>query len=75
MLTQEDLQALQSMMETTIDKKLEPINGRLDKIENRLDNIESSITEIKEYAEVTRDALNYLIEQTDNQNDKIRKIR
>ncbi len=64
MLTQEDLQAL----ETLFDKKLEPINARLDKIE-------TSITEIKEYAEVTRDALNYLIEQTDNQNDKIRKIR
>ena len=63
-LTQEDLQAL----ETLFDKKLEPINARLDKIE-------TSITEIKEYAEVTRDALNYLIEQTDNQNDKIRKIR
>ena len=64
MLTQEDLQAL----ETLFDKKLEPIDARLDKIE-------TSITEIKEYAEVTRDALNYLIEQTDNQNDKIRKIR
>lgn len=64
MLTQEDLQAL----ETLFDKKLEPINARLDKIE-------TSITEVKEYAEVTRDALNYLIEQTDNQNDKIRKIR
>ena len=47
MLTQEDLQALQIMMETTIDKKLEPINGRLDAIDGRLDTIENDMAEVK----------------------------
>lgn len=47
MLTQEDLQALQTMMETTIDKKLEPINGRLDAIDVRLDTIENDMAEVK----------------------------
>lgn len=47
MLTQEDLQALQTMMETTIDKKLEPINGRLDTIDGRLDTIENDMAEVK----------------------------
>lgn len=47
MLTQEDLQALQTMMETTIDKKLEPINGRLDAIDGRLDTIENDMAEVK----------------------------
>lgn len=46
-LTQEDLQALQTMMETTIDKKLEPINGRLDAIDGRLDTIENDMAEVK----------------------------
>lgn len=46
-LTQEDLQALQTMMETTIDKKLEPINGRLDAIDVRLDTIENDMAEVK----------------------------
>ena len=47
MLTQEDLQALQTMMETTIDKKLEPINGRLNTIDGRLDTIENDMAEVK----------------------------
>ena len=47
MLTQEDLQALQTMMETTIDKKLEPINGRLDAIDVRLVTIENDMAEVK----------------------------
>lgn len=47
MLTQEDLQALQTMMETTIDKKLEPINGRLDAIAGRLDAIDVRLVTIE----------------------------
>lgn len=43
MLTQEDLQALQTMMETTIDKKLEPINGRLDTIENDMAEVKNPL--------------------------------
>ena len=60
MLTQEDLQALQSMMETTIDKKLEPINERLDRMEQ-------SLTEI-------RGAQDYLVEWVDTLDQAMKRI-
>ncbi len=54
MLTNEDLQALSSLM----DQKLEPINARLDKIETRLDKIE-------EDGEITREVTNKIGEWVD----------
>ena len=54
MLTNEDLQALSSLM----DKKLEPINTRLDKIEERLEKIE-------EDGEITREVTNKIGEWVD----------
>lgn len=67
MLTQEDLQALQTMMETTIDKKLEPINGRLDTIENDMAEVKKSLAEVRE-------ATNYLLELVDGKEKAIRKL-
>ncbi len=75
MLTNEDLQALSSLM----DQKLEPINNRLDKmdsrldkvelrldkIETRLDNIEEDIEIIKEDAQITREVTNNIGEWID----------
>lgn len=75
MLTNEDLQALSSLM----DQKLEPINNRLDKmdsrldnvelrldkIETRLDNIEEDIEIIKEDAQITREVTNNIGEWVD----------
>lgn len=61
MLTNEDLQALSSLM----DKKLEPINKRLDNIELRLDNIEEDIEVIKEDGQITREVTNKLGEWVD----------
>lgn len=61
MLTNEDLQALSSLM----DKKLEPINKRLDNIESRLDNIEEDIEVIKEDGQITREVTNKLGEWVD----------
>lgn len=74
MLTQEDLQALQTMMETTIDKKLEPINGRLDTIDGRLDTIENDMEEVKKSLAEVREATNYLLELVDGKEKAIRKL-
>ena len=74
MLTQEDLQALQTMMETTIDKKLEPINGRLDTIDGRLDTIENDMAEVKKSLAEVREATNYLLELVDGKEKAIRKL-
>lgn len=74
MLTQEDLQALQTMMETTIDKKLEPINGRLDAIDVRLDTIENDMAEVKKSLAEVREATNYLLELVDGKEKAIRKL-
>lgn len=54
MLTSEDLKLLSDML----DKKLEPINERLDEMED-------SIEEIKENSEITRTALNEVIQWID----------
>ena len=74
MLTQEDLQALQTMMETTIDKKLETINGRLDAIDGRLDTIENDMAEVKKSLAEVREATNYLLELVDGKEKAIRKL-
>ena len=74
MLTQEDLQALQTMMETTIDKKLEPINVRLDTIDGRLDTIENDMAEVKKSLAEVREATNYLLELVDGKEKAIRKL-
>lgn len=51
MLDEKDLQAICNLM----DMKLQPVNKRLDKIEEAL-------AEVREHAEVTRGATNYLVE-------------
>ena len=60
MLTKEDLNTLQTMMETTMDKKLEPINERLDRMEQ-------SLTEV-------RGAQNYLVEWVDALDQAMKQI-
>lgn len=74
MLTQEDLQALQTMMETPIDKKLEPINGRLNAIDGRLVTIENDMAEVKKSLAEVREATNYLLELVDGKEKAIRKL-
>ena len=41
MLTREDLQVLQTMMETTFDRKLEPVKQDISEIKTRLDSMET----------------------------------
>lgn len=61
MLTKEDLQALQVMMETVIDKKLEPIKQDLSEVKGSL-------------AEV-REATNYIAEWVETVENKVDSIR
>ena len=65
MLDKEDLQAIAQLM----DMKLEPINARLDKVDARLDvmetdiiKIKDDISELKEDTQVTREAVNTLLD-------------
>lgn len=60
MLDERDLQAISELM----DKKLTPINDRLDNIETKLD-------ELKEYAEETRGATNYMTKWIDSIEKKV----
>ena len=43
MLTQDDLMAIATLMEKTIDQKLEPIKERLDGVDKRLDGVDKRL--------------------------------
>ena len=89
MLTREDLQVLQTMMETTFDRKLELVKQdiseiktrldsmetRMDSMETRMDRMEADIAEIKENGEITREAANTLVEWVDNLEKKVALLR
>lgn len=62
MLTQEELQVL----ETLFDKKLEPINERLDRIDERLDAIEENLSEV-------RGATNYMAKWVEGLEKEVKK--
>lgn len=64
MLTQEDLQALQSMIENIVDKKLD----------EKLEPIKQDLEEIKENAEITRNATNYLLDLVEGKEKAILKL-
>ncbi len=47
MLTQDDLMAIATLMEKTIDQKLEPIKERLDGVDKRLDGMGEQLKELE----------------------------
>lgn len=47
MLDKNDLQAIQELIQTSIQSNLQPINDRLDKMDARLDAMQDDITIIK----------------------------
>ena len=47
MLDKNDLQAIQELIQTSIQSNLQPINDRLDKMDARLDTMQDDITIIK----------------------------
>lgn len=69
MLDKEDLQAIAQLM----DSKLRPIDTRMDSIEKQLDSIdkriitvEKQLSEMQENTQVTRGAVNTLLEWADD---------
>lgn len=75
-LTKEDLQAIASLIDSKLDdkfdEKLSPINERLNNIEERFDGIDKRLDEIEERldtveenTEITRSAVNTLLEWAD----------
>lgn len=65
-MTKEELQELRAMMREEINAALEPVNKRLDKFGERLDALEETVAEIKEDTEITRGAVNALVDWADN---------
>ena len=51
MLTKEDLQALQAMMETVVEKKLEPIKKDLSEVKESLAEVREATNYIAEWVE------------------------
>lgn len=70
MLTQEDLQAIQTMLEKTIT----PITERLNRIEGRLENVEERLEKVEENTEITREATNYLLDLVEGKENAIKKL-
>lgn len=71
-LTKDDLQAIASLIDSKLDEKLSPVNERLDgiderldKVNERLDGIEERLDKVEENTEITRSAVNTLLEWTD----------
>lgn len=78
-LTKDDLQAIASLIDSKLDEKLSPVNERLDnidkrfdgiderldKVDERLDGIEERLDKVEENTEITRSAVNTLLEWTD----------
>ena len=70
MLDEKDLQAISKLM----DMKLQPVNNRLDRMDARLNKIEEDLAEVREHAEVTRGATNYLVEWVERIEKKVDDI-
>ena len=74
MLDEKDLQAIKALFNEEMDKKLQPVNSRLDRMDARLDKIEEALAEVREHAEVTRGATNYLVEWVERIEKKVDDI-
>ena len=62
-LTNEDLAAIKSVLQTAIREELEPVNRRLDNHEERFDNLDSRLLKVELHLEnVTDDNIKLLAE-------------
>lgn len=61
-MTKEDLQQISALL----DAKLEPIQTQMNQFGARLDRLEEDVAAIREDTEITRGAVNSLIEWADN---------
>lgn len=67
-LSKEDLLAISQLMDekiAPINQRLDKVDARLDKVESRLNNLEEQVTAIKEDTQITRVAVNSLVEWVD----------
>lgn len=60
--TAEEMKAL---LHSVIQEELKPITERLDRMDSRIDKMESQLSAINENTEITRTAVNSLIEWAD----------
>jgi|GEM_PF-1183608 len=58
-----------------IDKQFQSIDKHFQSIDKRLDSIDSRLDHLEEFAEVTRNGVNVLIEWTEDVSNKLRYSR
>ena len=59
MLDKNDLQAIQELIQTSIQSNLQPINDRLDKMDARLDAMQDDITLSKLYVKILKNDVKF----------------
>ena len=59
MLDKNDLQAIQELIQTSIQSNLQPINDRLDKMDARLDAMQDDITIIKSDVKILKNDVKF----------------
>ena len=64
MLDERDLQAIRTLFNEEMDKKLQPINARLERVETSISEIQESLGEV-------RDATNYMVEWIERVEKKV----
>lgn len=72
-LTAEDLQALSALLEEAVEKQIQPVKEHLNKLDEclnqvneRLDQVDERLSAVEENTQITREAVNSLIEWADN---------
>ena len=73
MLTQDDLMAIATLMEKTIDQKLEPIKERLDGVDKRLDGMGEQLKELEPIKE-RLDGMDEQLKVLDKKNTDTRSV-
>ena len=70
MLTQDDLMAIATLMEKTIDQKLEPIKERLDGVDKRLDGMGEQLKEL----EPIKERLDGMDKRLDGMDEQLKEL-
>ena len=74
MLDEKDLQAIQKLIEASEQRTGAKIEASEQRTGARLDKIEEALAEVREHAEVTRGATNYLVEWVERIEKKVDDI-
>lgn len=71
-MTEQDLQAIRSILQEELKKELQPIGEHLSTIDQRLDAVDQRLDRLEESQEEVRDAVNALLEWSDKVSETYR---